>query len=120
MRFWIATLMFNLLIPIIMLIVGILYLKKPMKKISWTHGYRTDRSMQNQETWEFAQKHFGNTCYRSGILFTVLTFILMFSVLGQTKQVVGILGNVLGTVEGFLMVYVLVTTENALKKKYDG
>lgn len=120
MRFWVTTLIFNLLIPVVILIIGILYIKKPVERISWTRGYRTERSMKNQETWEFAQKHFGNVCYRLGSGFTILTLILMLSFFGQNQKNIGILGNVLGTVEGFMMFYVLIPTERALRKKYDG
>ena len=119
MHFWLATFILNLMIPLILLLIGNFYLKKPITKLNWTRGYRTERSMQNQETWEFAQKHFGNNCYRTGFIFTLLTIVLMLSVFGQHPQTIGILGNTLGTVEGFTLVYVLATTEYALKKKYD-
>lgn len=38
------------------LIGGIIFLKNPPKKINWWYGYRTKRSMENQEKWDFAQK----------------------------------------------------------------
>lgn len=120
MRFWLTTLLLNLLAPVIILIIGILYLKKPAKHISWAHGYRTERSMKNQETWEFAQKYFGGVCCRLGTAFLVLTLISMISVLNQNQKIIGILGNILGTMECFMILYVLIPTERALKKKYGG
>lgn len=116
MRFWMATLLTDLLIPIGILINGILYLKKPVKHINWLHGYRTERSMKNQESWEFAQKHFGGVCFRLGTVLTLLTCILMCSVFGANQKIVGLLGNGLGIAEGFMMIYVLTPTEKALKE----
>lgn len=119
MGFWITTLLTDLLIPITILINGILYLKKPEKHINWMHGYRTERSMKSQETWEFAQRYFGRMCYYCGIGFTLVTFLLMFSVFGKPQKVVNTLGNILGVTECILMVCILFPTERALKKKYD-
>lgn len=41
---------------IIALIGGIIFKKNPPKKINWWYGYRTKRSMENQEKWDFAQR----------------------------------------------------------------
>ncbi|MEX0312921.1 MAG: SdpI family protein [Allomuricauda sp.] len=38
------------------LIGGLIFKKNPPKKINWWYGYRTKRSMENQEKWDFAQK----------------------------------------------------------------
>lgn len=38
------------------LIGGLIFKKNPPKTINWWYGYRTKRSMENQEKWDFAQK----------------------------------------------------------------
>ncbi len=119
MKFWISTLVLNLQIPMIMLLVGIRYLKNPAKNINWMHGYRTKRSMKSQETWEFAQRHFGSVCCRWGVGFILLILAAMFSVLGESEKLIGIVGTVLGTAEGMIMIYLLIPTEMALKRKFN-
>ena len=42
---------------IFMLIIFFIYFKYPPKKINYFYGYRTRRSMQNNETWSFANKY---------------------------------------------------------------
>lgn len=118
MGIWMDTLLLNLLIPIVIWIIGILYLKRPSENINWTHGYRTKRSMKNQETWEYAQRHFGGVCCRWGIGFATVILLLMISVIGMSEKTIRTIGSMIGTSEGFLMAYLLVPTERALKKKY--
>lgn len=38
------------------LIGGLIFKKNPPKEINWWYGYRSRRSMKNQEQWSFAQK----------------------------------------------------------------
>ena len=83
------------------------------------HGYCTERAMKHQDAWDFAQKYFGNVCFRLGIGFTLLTLISMFSVFGQNKKNIEMLGNVIGIAEVFLLICVLIPTERALQKKYE-
>lgn len=47
---------FTLLIPFLILLLGIITKKYPPKSINSIIGYRTSRSMINDETWQFAQK----------------------------------------------------------------
>ena len=49
----------TLLIPIIMLVFGAIFSKKAPKSINHIYGYRTPRSMKNQNTWEFANMYCG-------------------------------------------------------------
>ncbi len=119
MNFWLVTLLFNLLIPVVMLIKGILYVTKPAPKINWLHGYRTKRSVKSQETWEYAQRHFGKSCCRLGIGLLLLVIISMTSVLKTNKEIIGTVGSLVGTLEGLAMTYALIPTEKALKKTFD-
>ena len=41
----------NLSIGAILLVVALILKAAPPKKINWLYGYRTPRSMKNQETW---------------------------------------------------------------------
>ena len=51
MAFWLFLTAMDLLIPAIMVGIGARFLKHPPKTINALYGYRTARSMKNQETW---------------------------------------------------------------------
>ena len=54
MGFWLFCTVCGLLIPAVMLFFGQRFLNKPPKKINSLYGYRTSRSMKNQQTWDCA------------------------------------------------------------------
>ena len=47
--FWIFMLLTDLLIPLLMIGLGRLFMKRPPKRINGIYGYRTKRSMKTQE-----------------------------------------------------------------------
>ena len=55
MGFWIFMFIVSLLIPAALLLTW--YLCPKLKTINNVSGYRSKRSMQNQNTWDFAQKY---------------------------------------------------------------
>lgn len=117
MRTWLAMSISYLVIPIIMIITGVLFIKKPAKTMNWMYGYRTQRAMKNQETWDFAQNYFGKVCTCLGVGMTVFVAVFMLYVFGQDEETLETVGKILGTVEIFAMVYGLTPTERALKKR---
>ena len=56
MGFWLYCTAMCLLIPGIMLYFGWRFLNKPPQNINSIYGYRTSRSMKNQQTWDFAHQ----------------------------------------------------------------
>jgi len=52
---------------ILFLILGFYYLKRPPKKINHWYGYRTRRSMANQEIWDFANRQSAKDFWRVAI-----------------------------------------------------
>ena len=61
---------------ILFLVLGFYYLKKPPKKINHLYGYRTRRSMANQEIWDFANHQSAKDFWRVAIA-VMLTGILL-------------------------------------------
>lgn len=56
------------LIPLICIAIGGAILRFfPPKKINSFYGYRTPRSMKNQENWDFAQKYAGQLMLSWGL-----------------------------------------------------
>ncbi len=67
MGFWLFCTVCGLLIPAVMLFFGQRFLNKPPKKINSLYGYRTSRSMKNQQTWDCAHQVCGKIWFRVGV-----------------------------------------------------
>lgn len=119
MNYWILVLSLNLLIPMFMLVYGTALLKRPPERGDWGFGYRTKYSMESQEAWDFAQRHFGLLCCRLGMLMASGTIAAMVLLGSADEECIGNAGMLLGTVEGMLTVYALLPTERALRQKFD-
>ena len=78
MAFWLFLTAMDLLIPAIMVGIGTRFLKHPPKTINALYGYRTARSMKNQETWDFAHQHCARLWVRLGVLLTVGASVAMY------------------------------------------
>lgn len=61
---------------ILFLVLGFYYLKRPPKKINHWYGYRTRRSMANQEIWDFANRQSAKDFWRVAVA-VMLTGILL-------------------------------------------
>lgn len=69
-----------LLVGPIFIIVGVIMTIFPPKNINMLYGYRTQRSMKNQERWDFAQKYSANQIIKLGTLLLFTTVIgLLFN-----------------------------------------
>lgn len=45
----------------VLFLISIIFWKFPPKKINSLYGYRTHKTMQNQQIWDFANKNFNST-----------------------------------------------------------
>lgn len=119
MGFWIFMLLVNLLFPAIMIGFGRYFLKHPPKTINYVFGYRTTRSMKNQDTWTFAHQYCGRLWYRWGLVLLPVTFVAMFLVLGQSVDTVSTAGGILCLLQMIPLVGCIFPTEAALKRTFD-
>lgn len=119
MWFWIFMLIMNLIIPLSMIGFGKYFLKNTPKEINYVFGYRTTMSMKNRDTWDFAHKYFGKIWYICGLVLLPFSIILMFFVLGQNKDIIGILGIILCFIQIIPLIGSIFPTEKALKKNFD-
>ena len=76
-----------LLIPFTMLFFGWLLFRRTSKEINYVYGYRTKRSMRNEETWKFANQYFGKLWYLCGLLSVPLSVMAIALVLVKQKGV---------------------------------
>ncbi len=126
-----------LLIPLSMIIIGkraMIYnpqnkfdMSKYRRKVNiigekeWLYlsGYRTTRSMKNDETFRFAQYLFGKWWYKLGLIIIAPSIIAMFFVFGKSKHVINLWGLIIVGVQCVFMAFPYIPIERALKKNFD-
>lgn len=82
--------------PILLVAGGYYWQLKPPKKINWLYGYRTRRSMANQQIWDFANKIGAKMLIMVGIVVLALSFLCYFLLLGPTGIVVSFFIFIIG------------------------
>ena len=118
MWFWWFILFSDLIIPVIMLVAGRMMQKRPPQKINCFFGYRTERSMKNRDTWEFAHKHCGKLWWKLGWILLLPSLLIHLPIYGQSEQIVGTVSIVLMIVQLIVLVASLFPTEQALKNTF--
>ena len=116
---YIYMLLTSLLIPVIMLVFGWIFRCQAPKKINVWYGYRTARSMKNEDTWVFAHQHIGRTWMLVGAVLLVISVIPMIAVYGKDDDTVSVVSLVLLFVQMLPMIMSLIPTERALKRTFD-
>ena len=119
MGFWIFMLAMGLLFPVVMILFGTMFMKSAPKKINYIFGYRTDMSMKNRDTWEFAHKYIGRLWFRLGLLLIPITVIPMLFVIGKTENIVGAVGLIVGFINTIVLIVPIFFTEKALNRTFD-
>ncbi len=119
MGFWWFMLVCNLLIPATMVIVGYMLWKHCPDKINPTLGYRTRRSMQNTDTWKFANTYCGQLWYKAGVCQVVPTIAVQVQYTKSSEKEIGILSLVFIFVQLTVMLLTIIPVERALKKKFN-
>lgn len=119
MGFWIFCLAMNLLLPVIMLVFGRLFQKKPPRQINGLYGYRTAWSMKSQETWNFAHKLCGRLWFRLGLILLPVSACAMLPALGRSVDTVGIWCCVVEGVQLVVLIGSIFPVERALKRTFD-
>lgn len=119
MGFWIYMLCMGLLFPAIMLVMGRYFMKTAPKEINYIFGYRTNMSMKNKDTWEFAHKYIGKLWFRFGWILVPITIIPMFFVLGKSEDTIGTVGAIVVAIDLIILISAIFPTEMALKKNFD-
>jgi uncharacterized membrane protein len=108
------------LIPLTIIGIGLIWRKRPPAKISMLYGYRTTRSMQNKETWDFAHHYIAKAWPLFGIILLPLSlpWPILFRNCGEDM-----LGTLVLIIVGVQMaaglILPIVLTERALKGRFD-
>lgn len=97
----------------ILLVSGFIMRKWPPKKVNWLYGYRTAASMQSQERWNFAQQYSARQMIKCGAI--LLSAALLMAFFAAPIEVITIASLALLVL---CCIYLLVTTERAIKNQF--
>ena len=103
-----------LMVPLITIITGYLMYRHTPKTINGLVGYRTNRSMINQDTWDFANKYCASLWIKLGIITSVISFLIY--ILFDVNETVSI---VIVLIQTFLLLFSIIPVEKALKNTFD-
>jgi uncharacterized membrane protein len=81
-------LFFYVLTGISCIIVGVYSKLFPRTKINEVSGYRTYRSMKNQDTWDEGNRYSSTMTIYGGILSTILSLIIFIIVKDQNESII--------------------------------
>ncbi len=118
MAFWLFLTAMDLLIPAIMVGIGTRFLKHPPKTINALYGYRTARSMKNQETWNFAHETCGRLWVRLGKLSFLPALLAAVLTFGRGIETVSVVSVVVVTIQTLALIGSIFPVERALKRKF--
>ena len=117
--FWVFMLIMCLLTPAMMIGFGKFFMKGGPKQINDAFGYRTTRSMKDQETWRFAHQYSGKIWLYSGLALLPISIAAMLFVYGKSVDTTGIAGLIIVIVQMIVMICAIPFTEAALKRNFD-
>ena len=108
----------DLLLPLMMLGIGLWMAKRPPARINHFVGYRTPRSMQNGETWLFAQRYCGRLWQRTGLALLPISALLMLCVYGRSEEAALCMGTAICLAQSAAMILAIPATERALRRAF--
>lgn len=101
----------NLLIGSVFFITGLITNAFPPIKINHLYGYRTPRSMKNQNNWDVAQRFSTKKMIQGSlVLIAISCSNLLFNLTETVDLWVGVLSSI------GVVAYIFFSTENELKK----
>lgn len=119
MGLWMVLLFSNLLIPGLLILFGWMFRAHAPKKINLAFGYRTKRSMRNEDTWQFAQAEFGKLAWRWGLAELIPALLGMLLVRGRGEAAISAVGGGLCGVLCIPIGVIIWQVERALKRAFD-
>ena len=106
------------LIPVLCFIFGILLYKHEPKKINGCYGYRTCRSMKNEDTWKFANNLLGRLWFRGGAVLIVISAAAVLIVNAYWPDTLAAVSGLAVIMDLVFMVASIIGVESAFKKRF--
>ena len=119
MGFWWFSTVCNIFIPILMMITGRLMWKRAPKSINWVLGYRTTRSMKNDDTWRFAHEYCGRIWWYVGLIMLIPSVLVNIPFYNGSEDTVGTVSSIVMLVQCAILIISIFPTEIALKKTFN-
>ena len=115
----IALFVCNLIVPLLMLVFGVWMLRRPPKSINGAFGYRTRRSMKNEETWKFAHEKCGRIWTWVGAILLAVSVVLSVLLWLKGGEALTRFTTSFSMGQVVVLVLTIVPVERALKKHFD-
>ena len=112
--FWLYMFICLLLIPLVMIIFGTIFRRAAPKKINPLFGYRSEQSMKDKESWDFAHKQVGSIWRRWGFAM-LISIVPMFFVYGKDVDTVSYWGLAIIVLQLIVMIIPIFIVEKRLK-----
>ncbi len=116
---WWITFICALIIPSVMLCCGLFMWKRPPRKINAFIGYRTTKSMKNEETWKYAHNFCGKLWSAIGAATLMISAAAIGPFYNASEKTVAIVALVTGITQFAVLLTSLIPTEIALKLTFD-
>lgn len=117
--YWLFMLGVVLISPLTMIISGLNFTYNPPQTINAFFGYRTNRSMNSKEAWDFAHKYFGKIWLIAGIITLMFSLIFMLFLINKDNKTITITSIIIIIVQMIPLIGPIIPTERALKQKFD-
>lgn len=89
------------------------------ENINSVYGYRTEMSMKNKDTWEFAHKYCALVWRKVGTIMLILSIIVSIVALTLNDNIQGIACVILLTIQALVLILSIFPVEKALKENFD-
>ena len=119
MMFWLYMLAMSALTPLAMLVLGRRFMQGGPERMHGAFGYRTRRSMQSREAWDFAHRHAGRRWWAWGWVLLAAACCVFWALTGREAAVIGAAGAVVTGAELAVWLSTCISTEQALKRRFD-
>ena len=119
MGFWIYMLCISLLMPVLMIILGARFRRRPPKSINAFFGYRTRRSMINRDTWAYAHRFFGRIWLILGLILLPLSVVYMCLCRRTDADTISRSATILCLIQLVILIVPIFFTEKAIRQHFD-
>lgn len=119
MFYWWFMFVSVMLIPVVLFLFGKFFSKDVPMGINAFCGYRTKRSMKNENTWIFANRYWGKLAAKLAVLSAVITVRAMAPVYNGDEGAVTAVASIAAAIQVVLLIISVILTEKALKTTFD-
>lgn len=116
---WWMMVICNTLISVLMIALGAWMRKGGTKRINPVLGYRTARSMKNEDTWKFAHVYCGRLWFWIGLALLLPSVAVMLPFYHSGEDTVGTVGLIVCGVQLAALILPVIPTELALKRTFN-